>query len=475
MPRVRLTTMGRLIPLTIALLALGCVVRETAGLPWEHVHRALLEPRIQSTAAVSSLSKRGSTLPECPTHPRAVSQAFINQRYMPDRLRKAIANMDASFRSLVEAASIQAASVGLVYDQELIWQQGYGLVDSSDPSSLADENTIYRVGSITKLITNLMLFQLRDQGKLSLDDPVSKYVPELTWPTPYKNNPGITWRTLAGQTSGLTGATPCNFFTLLEPILGDACDISNAEAWKRVTAEQPTAPMWQDPHYADGAYAIIGRALESLVGMSYEDYVHQHIFKPLGMDSSYMGYSAWSDMAKRVPPGKIGNITFPSFVSHVDLNWARPTGNVYSTVKDLAKLVSLFMVGQDERKNALGIYSSTLREMLTSSFINDEQTTAYGYPFEVYHSSAFGQGLPPYWVRVKAGSMPGYFTILVFFPEVKTALILQSSGFVMPWAEAIAEVLPAIDQSLWELRPLPTTQATSPATLGSIWPPFSAD
>jgi hypothetical protein len=46
------------------------------------------------------------------------------------------------------------------------------------------------------------------------------------------------------------------------------------------------------------------------------------------MDSSYMGYSAWSDMAKRVPPGKIGNITFPSFVSHVDLNWARPTGNV---------------------------------------------------------------------------------------------------------------------------------------------------
>jgi hypothetical protein len=84
-----------------------------------------------------------------------------------------------------------------------------------------DTNTIYRVGSITKLITNLMLFQLRDQGKLSLDNPVSvrtqlglggaclttkqslthtqQYVPELTWPTPFKNNPGITWRSLAGQ------------------------------------------------------------------------------------------------------------------------------------------------------------------------------------------------------------------------------------------------------------------------------------
>jgi CubicO group peptidase (beta-lactamase class C family) len=44
--------------------------------------------------------------------------------------------------------------------------------------------------------------------------------------------------------------------------------------------------MWQNPHYADGAYAIIGRALESVVGMSYEDYVTKHIFKPLGRPSS---------------------------------------------------------------------------------------------------------------------------------------------------------------------------------------------
>jgi len=92
--------------------------------------------------------------------------------------------------------------------------------------------------------------------------PTQKYVPELVWPTPFKNNPGITWRSLAGQIryctnkeirdeqetttkrqrdggdgSGLTGATPCNFFTIFEPFLGDACQISNAEAWKRVTAD----------------------------------------------------------------------------------------------------------------------------------------------------------------------------------------------------------------------------------------------
>ena len=48
------------------------------------------------------------------------------------------------------------------------------------------------------------------------------------------------------------------------------------------------------------------------------------------------------------------------------------------------------------------------------------QTSGYGYPFEVYHSRAFGKDMPPYWVRIKAGMMPGYFSVLAMFPEVKT-------------------------------------------------------
>jgi hypothetical protein len=54
---------------------------------------------------------------------------------------------------------------------------------------------------------------------------------------------------------------------------------------------------------------------------------------------------------------------------------------VYSTVKDLAKLASVFLVGQDERKNALGLYSSTLREMMTPSFVNDDQVDNARSPY----------------------------------------------------------------------------------------------
>ncbi|ELR16649.1 betalactamase [Acanthamoeba castellanii str. Neff] len=452
---------GLLVAVVLVVLV-ACAARESAGLPWEEAQRLLFKQQMRSGAnGAAGMSKRdlGTDIPICPDHPRAVPQAFINQRFMPEQLREAIKKIDAVYRTA--AQGVQAMSVGIVYDQELVWGQGYGLIDTADPSSQVDTNTIYRVGSITKLITNIMLFQLRDQGKLSLDDPVSKYVPELVWPTPFKNNPGITWRTLAGQISGLTGATPCNFFTILEPFLGDACQISNAEAWKRVTADPPSVPMWQNPHYADGAYAIIGRALESVVGMSYEDYITQHIFKPLGMDSSFLAYNSG-----RTWPRGAGNITFPSFVAHADLNWARATGNVYSTVKDLAKLASLFMVGQDERKNVLGIYSSTLREMLTPSFINDDQTSGYGFPFEVYHSRAFGKDMPPYWVRIKAGSMPGYVSVLAMFPEIKTAMIMQANGYAMPW-EPIALLLPAIEQTLWDLQPIPNNPGNLTAYAGT--------
>jgi hypothetical protein len=183
---------------------------------------------------------------------------------MPERLREATKRIDRVIQEDMRANSIHVASVGVVYDQELVWEKGYGLIDPSSPSScvlltsphafilhaawstmvsstdmkvwhvrLVDSNTIMRVGSISKLITTVMLFQARDRGLISVDDPVSvplspyttmahpitsmrcelnslrsssllcdaqKYVPELAaWPTPFVNNPGITWRALAGE------------------------------------------------------------------------------------------------------------------------------------------------------------------------------------------------------------------------------------------------------------------------------------
>ncbi len=124
---------------------------------------------------------------------------------------------------------------------------------------------------------------------------------------------------------------------------------------------QVAAPMYSDPHYADSAYAIIGRALEYVTGVKYEEYVTKGILEPLGtmlnshqqhlnslrskwfncvcvcgfswwsgMTDTFFEYVASSELGKRVPPGKAGSL--PSFVAHTDLYWARPTGQVSLTI-----------------------------------------------------------------------------------------------------------------------------------------------
>ncbi len=102
--------------------------------------------------------------------------------------------------------------------------------------------------------------------------------------------------------------------------------------------------MYTDPHYADSAFAIIGRAMESIVGKRYEDYVMERIFAPLGMDSSFFKYDSSSPAAKRIPPGLMRGspIQVPSFAAHCNLYWGSPTGQVLllSTPESKVILVS---------------------------------------------------------------------------------------------------------------------------------------
>ncbi|KAL6042455.1 Beta-lactamase [Balamuthia mandrillaris] len=341
----------------------------------------------------------------CPVHPPPVPQVLLNANNIPSPLQHALEGLQKIILKNLAGLADPAVSVGVVYDQELIWGKGFGLVDPRDPSKgNATTDTIYRIGSITKLITDIMLMKLRDAGKVVLDDPVQKYVPAFTVQSPYPGK-GLTWRSLASQVSGLAGGTPCDFFTLFEPIWNNACDITNEEAWRRISEQQVIAPMYTEPHYADSAYAIVGRALESVLpkGVTYEDYVTTEIFGPLGMGDSHFVLD--NSVKTRLPPGYSLNVSIPDFVSHVDLNWARPTGQVYSTVRNLAKIASFFFVGAES--NTIGIDPSSIREMLLPVFINPDMT-GYGFPFEIYHTSLISSQLSSYWLRTKAGAIPGY-------------------------------------------------------------------
>ena len=102
----------------------------------------------------------------------------------------------------MEYYNLPGLSVGVVYDQELIWSKGFGYADV-EKKTPATAETIYRIASITKLFTCTAIMQLRDQGKLLLDDPIQNYLPWFKIKNRYPDAPAITIRHLMTHTSGL--------------------------------------------------------------------------------------------------------------------------------------------------------------------------------------------------------------------------------------------------------------------------------
>lgn len=108
------------------------------------------------------------------------------------------------------------ASIGIVRDGELVWKRGFGYADL-ESERRPDENTLYRVASITKTFTGAAIFQLRDEGKLDLDDPIGKYLPESVAVKARKGSvEGVTLRRLLCHHSGLMGEAPGDYWETLK-------------------------------------------------------------------------------------------------------------------------------------------------------------------------------------------------------------------------------------------------------------------
>lgn len=124
----------------------------------------------------------------------------------PDKNDPEIRAVLAELESDIEKARIEkkiaGLSVAIVYDQDVLLSKGFGFADL-DKKVPADSATVYRVGSITKVFTALMLMQLRDAGKLSLDDPIEKYLPEFKIKSRFPDARPATFRQVAAHYSGL--------------------------------------------------------------------------------------------------------------------------------------------------------------------------------------------------------------------------------------------------------------------------------
>jgi CubicO group peptidase (beta-lactamase class C family) len=145
-----------------------------------------------------------SFLIHTPSHAQRLSAALDKN---DPALRAILTEIEADAENARVRAKIPGMSIVIVYDQAVLLAKGFGYADLEQQIP-ADPQTVYRVGSVTKVFTALMLMQLRDAGKLHLDDPIQKYLPEFQIKSRFPDARPATFRQVAAHYAGLPREAP---------------------------------------------------------------------------------------------------------------------------------------------------------------------------------------------------------------------------------------------------------------------------
>jgi CubicO group peptidase (beta-lactamase class C family) len=255
----------------------------------------------------------------------------------------ALREVDALAAGIHHKDPLGGITVGVVSGPKLIWTKSYGFANAEDKRAASAE-TVYRIGSITKQFTALMLLQLAEQGTVRLTDPVEKYVPELSAvPRFHPAAPPITLVQLATMSSGLAR----------EPKGPPDHSRGPVSGWtEKVLVSLPQTVYQYEPGtqylYSNIGYATLGVALERAAGKPFTQYVQERIVAPLGM--THTAFELTPSMRQHVARGysrtRDGTVDWSAAERELEGRGYRvPNGALMSTVTDLARFIS-FELGE---------------------------------------------------------------------------------------------------------------------------------
>ena len=323
----------------------------------------------------------------------------------------ALTVLDAWIAATVAQREQPGLSIGIVYDQDLVWAKGYGFADL-ERRLPATPSTIYRIASISKLFTATAIMQLRDGGKLRLDDPVSDRLPWFSIKKTDEGGPAITVRHLVTHTSGLPREVDgVNWSDLRFP---------SREDMVRVLPGQETVfPPDTEWKYSNLAVSLAGEIVAEVSGEPWPQYVERHILRPLGMAATRVvperGMPGLAVGYGRRVPGR-GRDVEP----FVDIGAESPAGNLASSVEDLAKFVSLQLRDGPAGGRQI-LRGSTLREMHRVQWLRPDWQSGWGLGFSVRRAGdevRIGHG----------GSLPGQRTQIEIAPAQKLGVIVLTNA-----------------------------------------------
>jgi CubicO group peptidase (beta-lactamase class C family) len=323
-------------------------------------------------------------------------------------LSDAAAVFDLWVEQHIAHRGVPGLSIAVVSDQEIVWASGFGYSDLATKTP-ATPSTLYRIGSISKLFTSTAILQLRDAGKLRLDDPVSLHLPWFEVPNPFPHAPEITIRQLLTHTAGLSREADFPYWT-------DHVFPTRKELAESVPQQDVINPPATTYHYSNLGMSLLGQIVSEVSDQPWADYVQEKILQPLGMSNSSTAPD--EEMQQRLAaaymlPGPDGT---REVMEYYDAGAIAPAGGIVSTVEDLGRFASLqFRSGPAGGEQILN--GSTLREMQRVHWVYDSFTGGMGLGFRVSHRDGkifVGHG----------GSIGANVTNLLMVPSEKIAVIV---------------------------------------------------
>lgn len=295
-------------------------------------------------------------------------------------------------------------TVAVAQDGEVVFARGYGEADVENAVA-ARPGTVYRIGSITKQFTAAMVMRLVEEGAISLDDPVTRFLPDYD-----TQGHTVTVRHLLNHTSGIFSYTS----------LGEEAwattfrhDLTDAELIDLFESEPFDFEPGAEQRYNNSAYVLLGPIIEAATGKPYARYLEEDLLAPLGLE-----HTLYCDVTRVVPDRASGyeyeggQLVNASFLS---MNVPGGAGAMCSTVGDLLAWTRMLHGGEV-------VSAASLREMTTPTVVASGDTIPYGFglalgDLEGHRSVAHG------------GGINGFISMLAHYPEEGiTVAVLTNAG-----------------------------------------------
>ncbi|MEA2041597.1 MAG: serine hydrolase [Bacteroidota bacterium] len=329
--------------------------------------------------------------------------------------------LDEYIKSAKEKWNIPGMAIAVVHKGELIFEKGYGM-KSVKTKEKVTPNTLFAIASNTKAFTSAALSRLVDEGEISWDDPVRKYLPYFTLYDPYVSE-HMTIRDLLCHRSGLK--------TFSGDLLWYGTNYTRKEVIERARYLEPTYDFRTNYGYSNIMFITAGEIIPAVTDTAWEDYIEHHFFKPLEMktaNTSITDFTKGGDIAQphHVVPGEETQL-----LPYINWDNIAPAGAINSGVSDMSHWL-LMQLNDGVYKGKRILSEKQIHEMRTPHTVKPVSRGAMNF-WKTKHFEAYALGWNTFdyhgmQVVEHGGGADGMISKTVLLPEADFGFVILTNS-----------------------------------------------